>query len=197
MNHLAHCYLSFGNEDHLVGNFMGDDIKGNDWQQYPAGIQKGILIHRQIDAFTDAHPLTHIAMDRIRPWAGRYSGPIYDILCDHLLTRCWADHVPEQSLDAFADSTYAMLNRRQSDLLPQLQERLPRMIAGDFLRGYGNAEHLLWIFNRFGHRLRQPVDWPALLSHFMADIEVFQKDFDVFFPELKAHIYKISNSTQQ
>ena len=53
MNHLAHCFLSFGDEDILLGNFLGDFVKGHDWEKYPRGIQRGILLHRAIDSFTD------------------------------------------------------------------------------------------------------------------------------------------------
>ena len=56
MNFLAHVYLS-GNDPHLaLGNLIADRIKGKDYINYPIPIQKGILLHRQIDTFTDNHP---------------------------------------------------------------------------------------------------------------------------------------------
>ncbi len=90
MNHLAHCFLSFGNEDLLVGNFSGDFVKGHAWENYPPPVQTGILLHRMIDAFTDTHDRVRANVARLRPYAGRYAGPVHDILADHLLARHWA-----------------------------------------------------------------------------------------------------------
>ncbi|MDD3273470.1 MAG: DUF479 domain-containing protein, partial [Bacteroidales bacterium] len=57
MNYLAHIYLSGSNRQLQVGNFIGDFVKGRKHENYPKGIQKGILLHREIDRFTDCHPL--------------------------------------------------------------------------------------------------------------------------------------------
>ena len=73
MNHLAHCFLSFGDEDVLLGNFIGDFVKGHDWQHYPELVQRGILLHRAIDSYTDNHPIADRSVARIRPYARRYS----------------------------------------------------------------------------------------------------------------------------
>jgi len=57
MNYLAHIYLS-GNDDFLkLGNFIADEIKGKSYKEFPKDIQKGIILHRAIDDFTDHHPL--------------------------------------------------------------------------------------------------------------------------------------------
>ena len=57
MNYLAHIYLSNEEEEITLGNFIADDIKGKKYIQFPLGIQQGILLHRAIDSFTDAHPI--------------------------------------------------------------------------------------------------------------------------------------------
>ena len=57
MNFLAHLYLSGSDPMVKVGNFIGDHVKGNAYQNYEIGIQQGILLHRKIDFFTDTHPL--------------------------------------------------------------------------------------------------------------------------------------------
>ena len=57
MNFLAHAYLSFGQEEILVGNLVADFIKGKELRQFSEDIQIGILLHREIDSFTDTHPL--------------------------------------------------------------------------------------------------------------------------------------------
>jgi acyl carrier protein phosphodiesterase len=197
LNHLAHCLLSFGDEDVLTGNFIGDYIKGNRWQEYAPGLQRGLLLHRAIDAFTDNHPMTDRSVDRLRPFAGRYTPPVVDILYDHLLSLHWQEHVPEGlfpeenpakvSLDVFAEKTYRMLQNRVSDMPAPMQERLPRMLAGRFLHTYSTREGMDWVMDWFSRRLPANFDPQATLSFFFDHIDDFSGDFNAFFPELKAH----------
>jgi len=56
MNFLAHLFLSFENEDHVIGNFIADSIQNREVRNYPAEIQEGIILHRKIDSFTE---ITH------------------------------------------------------------------------------------------------------------------------------------------
>lgn len=87
MNYLAHIYLSGKDKQVQIGNFVGDAVKGNAYRNYPPGIQKGILLHRQIDAFSDAHPLVREMVALGRAYFGRYSAVVTDILLDHILAR--------------------------------------------------------------------------------------------------------------
>lgn len=186
MNHLAHCYLSFGDEDLLLGNFIGDFVKGHTWENYPRPVQRGILLHRAIDSFTDNHPLTDRSVTRIRSLARRYAPPFVDILYDHLLALNWEKHT-QQPFQAFADQTYAQLERRVAEMPPILQERLPKMLAGQFLHGYTRREGLDWVLQRFSTRLSGQFDIDSLSNLFFDQIEQFSEDFNGFFPDLVAH----------
>lgn len=183
MNHLAHCFLSFGDEDVLLGNFIGDFVKGRDWEKYPQPVQTGILLHRTIDSFTDNHPLTERSVGRIRAFAGRYAPPFVDILYDHLLAIHWAQH-SEIPFEVFAEKTYAQLQNRAAEMPPFLQERLPKMIAGRFLHGYMQREGLEWVLHQFSRRVPGPFDVQALADAFFREIELYSADFNAFFPEL-------------
>jgi acyl carrier protein phosphodiesterase len=186
VNHLAHCFLSFGDEDLLLGNFIGDFVKGHDWEKYPRPVQRGILLHRAIDSFTDNHPLTDRSVSRIRSIARRYSPPFVDILYDHLLAIHWEKHSSE-TFEQFAAKTYAQLANRASEMPPLLQERLPKMLAGQFLHGYTQRDGLDWVLNRFSTRLSGQFDIPALSNAFFEQIDAFSEDFNGFFPDLVAH----------
>lgn len=183
MNHLAHCFLSLDDEDVLVGNFIGDFVKGHDWQRYPAGIQKGILLHRAIDSYTDNHPMTDKSVARIRPYSGRYAPPFVDILYDHLLAIHW-DKYMDESFDSFAERVYTRLENRADDMPELLRERLPKMLAGKFLHGYTHREGLEWVLGRFSLRLAGNFDATALSEHFFGQIDQFSDDFNAFFPDL-------------
>lgn len=183
MNHVAHCFLSFGNEDLLVGNFIGDYIKGRTWQAYPEGVQRGILLHRTIDAFTDGHPATGRSKERIRPFAKRYAAPVTDVLYDHLLALNWEKYANEP-FDVFAEKTYAQLEKRAAEMPEALQRNLPRMLDGRFLHGYTHREGLEWVLDRFSRRMIGGMDAPGLAAFFFAELDLFSEDFNAFFPDL-------------
>lgn len=186
MNHLAHCFLSFGDKDLLLGNFIGDFVKGHDWEHYPKPVQRGILLHRAIDSYTDNHPLADRSVARIRPYAGRYSRPFVDILYDHLLAIHWEKYTVE-SFQSFAVKTYAQLENRAAEMPLILQERLPKMIAGQFLHGYTQREGLEWVLHRFNQRIKGSLDAQAIADAFFQAIEGFSEDFNGFFPDLVSH----------
>jgi acyl carrier protein phosphodiesterase len=183
MNHLAHCFLSFNDEEVLLGNFIGDFVKGQDWRHYAPGVQKGILLHRTIDSFTDNHPMTDRSVARIRAYAGRYAPPFVDILYDHLLAIHWQEYTSE-SFETFAQRTYRQLENRGADMPEVLRERLPKMLAGQFLHGYTKREGLDWVLGKFSLRLAGTFDAVALSNFFFDEIEAFSDDFKVFFPDL-------------
>jgi acyl carrier protein phosphodiesterase len=184
MNHLAHCFLSGDDPDCLFGNFIGDYVKGNDWQAYPVRVQQGLLLHRRIDSFTDGHPSVHACTQLLRPHAGRVSGPVCDILFDHLLTLHWAQFNPNESLDNFSVRCYEAIKARSAELPLPLQEVFPRMVARDFLRGYGQREELDFVFGKFAPRLPVPINVSAMLDFFFEERPAFEAHFLVFLPEL-------------
>ena len=92
MNFLAHIYLSGEDEGITIGNFIADGIKGKKYLSYPASIQKGILLHRGIDSFTDSHPTVRQSTARLHENYGHYSGVIVDILYDHFLAKNWEEY---------------------------------------------------------------------------------------------------------
>jgi len=85
LNYLAHIYFSDSCRQVAVGNFIGDFVKGRGYKSYPSGIRKGILLHREIDHFTDNHPVFQETVALLRPSFGRYSGIMADMYYDYLL----------------------------------------------------------------------------------------------------------------
>ncbi len=186
MNHVAHCFLSFDNEDLLLGNFIGDFVKGSDWQRYPKTVQQGILLHRAIDSFTDNHPATNDSVRRIRSYTGRYAPPMIDVLYDHLLCLHWSLYAAEP-FDVFAEKTYQYLQNKAQLMPAPLDERLPRMLSAHFLHGYTTQEGMQFVIERFSRRLPPTVDSAGLLRYFFDHLDDFGADFNRFFPDLLQH----------
>ena len=85
MNYLAHAYFSFNHPEILAGNMISDFVKGKKKYDFPPGIQKGIALHREIDAFTDIHEATKMAKEIFRPHYRLYSGAFIDVVYDYFL----------------------------------------------------------------------------------------------------------------
>ena len=92
MNFLAHLYLSGENKEIAIGNFIGDYVKGRQYLNYPPGVQKGIIAHRNIDTFTDSHPMVKETKDYFREGYGRYSGIVVDVVFDYFLAKNWESY---------------------------------------------------------------------------------------------------------
>lgn len=194
MNHVAHCFLSYPDEAVLFGNFIGDFVKGKSWQDFPPAVQKGILLHRAINSFTDNHTITRTSAGRIRDYTGRYAAPVVDILYDHLLIRHWDRYAPDLPFDTFAEWGYQSLARMEADMPEMLRRRWPQMQAGRFLHGYGSREGLEWVLHQFAKRLNGHLDATALSVFFFNELDTFSADFNGFFPDLAAYVREFRNA---
>src|SRR5436190_1400278 len=117
MNFLAHAYLSGGDEKILVGNFIGDFVKGRqELQRFEERVRKGIELHRSIDEFTDRHPVVGETKNRLRPKYGHYSGVISDVFYDHYLAANWSLYHPSP-LGEFASGVYSTV-AKHDPILP-------------------------------------------------------------------------------
>ena len=79
MNFLAHLYLSQDNTNIMIGNFIADHIRGNNYEEYSKEIQRGIFLHREIDTFTDNHQIVRKSKRRLHQRYRHYDGVIIDI----------------------------------------------------------------------------------------------------------------------
>lgn len=137
MNYLGHAYLSFGNGDILTGNMIGDHVKGMlAVNAYPPGIQKGIMLHRKIDEFSDNHPATARAKVFFRADYGLYAGAIMDTLYDHFLANDPKIFSSDEVLKSFAQQSYAQLQANAAHLPPKFAAYFPHMQQHDWLFGY-------------------------------------------------------------
>jgi len=137
MNYLAHAFLSFGNADILLGNMIGDHVKGKmALELYPEGIKKGILLHRKIDAFTDAHPATLRAALLFREEYRLYAGAIVDTLYDHFLANDPAVFSGKETLFEFTQTVYEQLLENEAWFPPGFAAYFPHMRDNNWLYHY-------------------------------------------------------------
>ena len=135
MNFLAHIYLSGNNDLIKIGNFMADGIRGNDYLKFPEEVIKGILLHRQIDTFTDAHPIYRKSKHRLHQKYGHYSGVIMDILYDHFFAKNWRNYSNEK-LEDYVSNFYKSLEENKKILSEKTKSIMPYMIEQNWLTSY-------------------------------------------------------------
>src|SRR5437868_2883707 len=102
MNFLAHAWLSFHQPEILVGNMISDFIKGKKRFDYIEAVQKGIMLHRNIDTFTDEHEATKQAKQFFKPAVGLYAGAFIDVAYDHFLANDTNEFSNENDLRDFS-----------------------------------------------------------------------------------------------
>ena len=186
MNFLAHAYLSFDRPDILAGNMISDFVKGKQKFSFTTGIQKGIALHRDIDEFTDHHPVTKTAADLFRPVYRLYSSAFIDVVYDHFLANDQR-YFTESSLFDFSQEVYRSLEKQYAVFPPRFQQMFPYMISQNWLFNYRTRSG---IDNSFGGVVRRA----AYLNDSSAAFEIFESNYtqlhelyNQFFPDLRTY----------
>lgn len=184
MNYLAHAYLSFGNEQLLVGNLLGDFVKGRrQFEKYPKSIQDGILLHRHIDSYSDKHLILKQSIERLKPTQQRYASVVADIFYDYFLANNWS-FFSEQSIDDFALETYAQLENN-FDIMPERVSRIfKKMISHNWLVGYQHEARIEYAFQRLATRVNNEHNMLKAIDDLRQHKNILNEDFKLFFPEL-------------
>lgn len=184
MNFLAHIYLSGDDEGVIIGNFIADGIKGKQYQKYPPSVAKGILLHRNIDTFTDSHPTVHKSTARLHKKYGHYSGVIVDILYDHFLAKNW--HIySDVPLSSFVQSFYDLLHKN-IDILPErIKHMMPYMITDNWLYNYATINGIGKILAQMNRRTKGVAKMDQAVMELKEYYTEFEAEFISFFEELR------------
>jgi acyl carrier protein phosphodiesterase len=183
MNYLAHIYLS-GEDDLLkIGNFIADSVKGKKFISYPQRIQQGIILHRAIDTFTDAHPVVRKSTHRLFDPYSHYSGVIVDILYDHFLAANWSKY-SNILLEDYVANFYELLEDNYDILPERVQHFLPIMIEHNWLLNYATIEGIGKILFQMNRRTRNISRMDLAVNELQLYYTDFESEFFEFFEDL-------------
>lgn len=186
MNFLAHIFLSGKNEELTIGNFVADSIKGKKYLKYPEGIQKGILLHRAIDSYTDAHPVVRKSTSRLFKNYSHYAGVIIDIYYDHFLAANW-DEYSNIPLEVFVADFYMLLQKHFSVLPAPVQRFMPYMVEDNWLLSYASLTGIERILYQMNRRTKNIVQMDRAVNDLQEHYEEFNAEFNAFFPQLQEY----------
>jgi acyl carrier protein phosphodiesterase len=185
MNFLAHIYLSGNDPKIKVGNFIGDFVKGKNLEErFGKEIAKGILLHREIDWYTDRHQVVKQSKDRLRSKYHHYAGVIVDVFFDHFLAKNF-DRYSEKLLPDFADESYGIIQSHDSILPEEVKYMMPYMINGNWLVNYAKIEGIHRALSGMSRRTKFDSKMDEASQDLKNHYDDFAKEFFIFFPDLK------------
>jgi acyl carrier protein phosphodiesterase len=184
MNFLAHIYLSGDNEKLMIGNFIGDFVKGNQFNDFESEIGRGIVLHRAIDEYTDQHEVVSRSKDKLRKKYRHYSGVIVDVYYDHFLANNWLDYhtVP---LNPFTTTTYQTIQKYDEILPKGAKYMLPYMINNNWLLNYAKKEGISRALSGMSRRTKFDSKMDESIVDLEKHYEEFESEFKLFFEDLR------------
>ncbi|WP_394971801.1 ACP phosphodiesterase [uncultured Croceitalea sp.] len=183
MNFLAHIYLSFDEPQITLGNFFADHIRANKYKHLPDKVQKGILLHRQIDTFTDAHPIARQSSKRLHKNYSHYSQIIVDIFYDHFLAKNWKTY-SEVPLNTYVEAFYDLLEDNYEILPLSTQRMMPYMITDNWLYNYANLKGISRVLDGMNRRTKNKSKMNFAILDLEEHYSDFENEFTAFFEEL-------------
>jgi len=192
MNVLAHIYLSGDSEKIIIGNYIGDYVKGKDYLNYPEQIRKGIIIHRRIDAFTDRHPVVHRSKIHFTRKYHKYAGVVTDIIYDHFLTKEW-DLFSRRPLESVTYNFYRAMVNNYQHMPSNVKEMMPFFIINNWIESYQTVKGIRLVLKTLSKHSSLPNETRFAIRALKKNYNSLQEDFMEFFPQLIEYVEKEFN----
>ena len=184
MNYLGHLVLSGNDSEILFGNFIADAIKGNSYLEWPENIQKGILLHRFIDNFTDNNNHYLLGKRRFYEKFPKMGGIVNDILYDHLL---WNYDHKNKTLQLTKEIIryYKILDNFSENMPEKIKQLYKYMRRDDWLNNYQYEEEMRKILKRMGKRINYSKNLELSFDIYKNSSLDYEKEFELFYKEIK------------
>lgn len=179
MNFLGHFLLAGNDEGLVVGNFIADFVKGKAYRDFPPPIAKGILMHREIDFFTDSHSDFKQSKRTINEKHGHYSGVIIDIFYDHFLAADF-EKIGGEPLDDFSEKCYRVIEKYREVIPETSRIMFGYMRRDNWLKRYaeiGGIEKTLYGMSK---RIKRDNKLDEAVADLRLHYEKMKADFDHF-----------------
>ena len=194
MNFLAHLFLSGDTPELLVGNLMGDFVKGRLEGRFPPGIEQGILLHRRIDYFAGQNRHFLCSKRRLDKSFRLYRGVLVDLFYDHFLASHWEDYT-NVSLSLFISDAWRIL-REHREFLPERLKRIMPFMFRDWLPSYHDIGGIAAVLQRIScFRIKRANRLGEGAKELSRHYEGLYEDFRNFFPQLLAFSEDASRHT--
>lgn len=197
MNYLAHFHLASragtasDRQALIVGALLGDFVKGPLRGDWPADWERGIALHRRIDALTDSHDEVIALLETLPPGYRRYGGIMLDVCFDYCLSRHWR-HFHDTELSEFTQQVYRVLAGVEAQLPAPARRQAQRLRRYDVLCQMGNWQTVDGMLTRIGQRLRRANPLDASAAVLQQHLPAVEQRFMRLYPQL---LDSLSNTT--
>ncbi|GAJ76639.1 acyl carrier protein phosphodiesterase [Vibrio sp. JCM 18905] len=189
MNFLAHLHIADHCNSHLLGNLLGDFVKGDPSKLYERDISNGIKLHRFVDRITDHHPIVNECKPHFKGTARRFAPIALDMFWDHCLAKHWNDFYAAP-LEHFVDSAYERVNRDVNEHLPPRFLVLhSRMWHGRWLQSYQDLDNIEFALHRMSQRSPRMADLTTTFRVIESDYTVLEEKFSTLYRDVLRQSY--------
>jgi hypothetical protein len=187
MNFLSHIFLSGNSEGLIIGNFIADSVKGSDYKLFSEEIQKGIILHRKIDTFTDGHDIVEQSKERLRAKYRKYATVIVDIYYDHFLAANFKNYSSVE-LSVFTENIYSIITKHH-DVLPFKSAGFTGyMLEHNILFNYSKLEGIEKVLFGMSRRAKFKSNMELAIEDLKEHYPLFENEFKSFFPEIQEYV---------
>jgi acyl carrier protein phosphodiesterase len=188
MNFLAHILLSGSKEGVVMGNYVGDFIKGRLTDERTANWNPdyvtGLKLHRFIDFFTDHHEVVREATHKAALSQGKLAGIVMDIYFDYFLAKHF-DRFSTEPLHVYTRNAYALIDRNKSLIPEHMVQMVAAMIRQDWLMSYATLDGVDLTFSRLSRRATYLLPLRNAMLELKENEDFYSDKFFTFFPELQ------------
>lgn len=178
-------FLSCDEPALVQGNFLGDFLKNNDVANLPLELQRGILLHRVIDSFTDEHKAVKACTKCLRESQGKYAPVVVDVLFDYILYQNW-DKYSQLPFSDFEQKIYDYLIEGMAFYPRQMQNVTAAMVRDRFLSNYITITGLTKTFKELIKRTSFQSNMSNAVNDLQENKSFLNKKFNSFFPDMIA-----------
>lgn len=184
--------LLSGNDDQLmVGNFMGDFVKGPLLERFPPRLLQGVALHRRIDSYAESHPSFRQSRHRISPDYGLYRGVMVDIFYDFYLVNDWGNW-SDESIEDYLTRTRRIVDQHLNSLPTEMQRLVP-IIFEELLPSYGSVEGIRSALSRLSRRISRPNPLLGGEAELLRHYDEMRSDFRIFTPDIFRFVGEVIN----
>ena len=184
MNFLAHLHIAQYCQSSLLGNLLGDFVKGDPAKYYSATLVNGIRLHRFVDSYTDSAQDIQSVKALFPQGHRRFAGIALDVFWDH----CLATHWPQYhalSLRGFCLESETIIKHTSSEPLPErfllVSENMWR---GRWLESYQDLDNIEYALNRMSQRSSRMAPLAQCFPYLQENYGELNQIFSSFYPRL-------------
>ncbi len=187
MNYIAHIQIGAHTQTHLLGNFLGDFVKGSNLAHLPKSLSQGIRLHRSVDVYTDVHPAVKACKQRFPKGLRRLSGVVLDIYFDYLLMQNWPQYSDKSSEQLF-EQFYQQLKGNSLSVSQHFDQVATRLIKHRWLDQYQYLPTCFQAMLSIEKRLNNKVQFAQQAKVFIDNnSEFLESSFHQFYPDCLKH----------